>query len=140
MNTLKSNPIMRRNPKLPTAAFSILAAASFLSACNATGPCSQQFKSPDEVLACKVGAEVVAVQTADIKTADALCAEKFNITQLNPADPDWFDQATELADQYNACHWGASGRLVVELKQSQQTVIDEGCLESVGPGRIRICR
>ncbi len=123
---------------LPHAATLTLLAS--LTACNATGPCSQHFQSEGEILACKLGAEKIAEKAQHIQDADRLCSLTFDVRAIDPKDPQWFEKATSLADLYNACHTGAAGRLVVEEKQTHQSIQDEGCLQVVGPGRGVICR
>ena len=128
----------------PTRFTSSLLSAAILAlpllACNATGPCSQHFSNSSEIQACRVGAEEVAPKVSSIQEADLSCSKKFDVRSIDAGDTAWFEKATQMADLYNACHFGAAGRMVVESHETIQSIEDEGCLQVVMPGRNVTCR
>ena len=137
--------------KIPLFAAAQLISALVLVGCDAKGPCDQAYAGSKESVkrACRRGADEIAPATkgadgkGDIKAADAKCAEIYARAEIEIENPDAGtalkiqDPDRAIRDLYNACHYGATGYMVVVDGKSPVTLQNEGCVQIDGPGGTR---
>ena len=80
-------------------------AVSVLGSKYASTKCYEEYSRESELLACRLGSELFGPRGGDSAKKD--CANLFDIRKVDPALPDHFERASQIADFFIACKKGA---------------------------------